>query len=131
MPRKIREEKLQYQRDYYLKNRDRALVAAANAREADKVNGRVKQKKWDRGARGRRQALIRDLKDEPCVDCGHEYPHYVMDFDHVRGEKLFSIGRAYHRSISVDEIIREAAKCDVVCSNCHRERTHGPKNASS
>ena len=35
--------------------------------------------------------LIEQAKDFPCSDCGNRYPSYVMDFDHVRGEKLFTI----------------------------------------
>ena len=31
--------------------------------------------------------FIRSLKAKPCTDCGREYPHYVMDFDHL-GDRL-------------------------------------------
>lgn len=62
-------------------------------------------------------------KKKPCADCGVEYPYYVMDFDHVRGEKAFNIGNA-HRRRGYRQIVAEVAKCDIVCSNCHRERTH-------
>lgn len=58
----------------------------------------------------------------PCSDCGLKYPHYVMDFDHVRGKKRFNI--ASTSSIpSMRALEEEIAKCDVVCSNCHRHRT--------
>jgi hypothetical protein len=42
-----------------------------------------------------------------------------MDFDHVRGEKLGCVPQMS----SVERILAEAAKCDVVCANCHRIRT--------
>ena len=68
-------------------------------------------------------AIIREAKSVPCLDCGGSFPHYVMDFDHVRGEKLFDIGQGRSRS---ERVLRaEMAKCEVVCANCHRERTHG------
>jgi len=64
-------------------------------------------------------------KDKPCLDCGKVYPSYVMDFDHVRGaakkgdlSSLISWGR------SIRFLANEIAKCDLVCANCHRERTH-------
>ena len=48
-----------------------------------------------------------------------------MDLDHVRGEKLFELGSTRGRqSKSIIAMEAEIAKCDVVCSNCHRERTH-------
>ena len=68
--------------------------------------------------------LIEKSKDVPCADCGKKYPTYVMDFDHVRGQKTFNIGeyqRGFHNTRKVQE---EIGKCEVVCSNCHRERSH-------
>ena len=53
-----------------------------------------------------------------------EYPYYVMDLDHrdpstklYAPAKLITLG-------SMKKAIEEVAKCDVVCANCHRERTH-------
>ena len=61
-------------------------------------------------------------KDQPCADCDVKYPPHVMDFDHVRGEKEFGIGESYYR-VGRKRLLAEIAKCDVVCANCHRERT--------
>jgi hypothetical protein len=44
-----------------------------------------------------------------------------MDFDHVRGEKLFGI--AVNMNISWERLEAEIAKCEIVCANCHRIRT--------
>jgi hypothetical protein len=70
--------------------------------------------------RGKRRAILLEAKSKPCADCGVQYPPYVMDFDH-KGDKKFNLGGALSRSL--DSLIAEIAKCDVVCSNCHRERT--------
>lgn len=64
---------------------------------------------------------LRRLKDVPCADCGKRFPPCAMDFDHVRGEKLFNVGEGVRFTLSV--ILAEAAKCEVVCANCHRIRT--------
>ena len=56
-----------------------------------------------------------------CADCGKYYPPYVMDFDHLR-DKKFNIGNLDFTSLSVLE--NEILKCEIVCSNCHRIRTH-------
>ena len=77
-----------------------------------------------RGARlrGRNRKLIREAKDVPCVDCGVQYPLCATDFDHVRGKKLFGLSEA--SSYSLQKVKDEIAKCDIVCANCHRVRTH-------
>lgn len=60
----------------------------------------------------------------PCADCGQTFPPYVMDFDHRPGEEK-SFGLAFAASgRSAVEVQAELAKCDVVCANCHRIRTH-------
>lgn len=70
-----------------------------------------------------RRALVYALKAAPCLDCGRTYPHYVMDFDHRPGElKTLSVSALMMRG-SLDDVMAEVARCDLVCSNCHRERT--------
>jgi 5-methylcytosine-specific restriction endonuclease McrA len=75
---------------------------------------------------------VRKLKDRPCADCGRRFPYYVMDFDHrPEHKKAFGVGR-FVASVSVSSTKRvdaEIAKCDVVCSNCHRIRTHNRLDA--
>lgn len=66
--------------------------------------------------------MLHAMKTVPCMDCGNSYHPYVMDFDHVRGEKKFNLSKAGNR-FSRETILEEAAKCDIVCSNCHRMRT--------
>ncbi len=72
--------------------------------------------------------FIRSFKEgKPCTDCGKTYPHYVMDFDHLpQFEKSFAIAsEGFYRSEEV--LLQEFAKCDLVCSNCHRSRTWNRK----
>ena len=67
--------------------------------------------------------IIDTLKAVPCHDCKNSYPTYVMDFDHREPkEKRFDIARCMAHPI--EKILKEIEKCDVVCSNCHRIRTH-------
>lgn len=92
---------------------------------------RNKRSYLDRNARAyqRHRELIRQAKSRPCADCGIQYPYYVMDFDHRDGvEKLFELNSVARNTIP--GILREIQKCDVVCSNCHRERTHRRRVAS-
>lgn len=59
----------------------------------------------------------------PCMDCKQRHPHYVMEFDHVRGEKVGNVADILHRN-HAGGIWVEIAKCELVCANCHRYRTH-------
>ena len=45
-----------------------------------------------------------------------------MEFDHVTDDKVFNIGARMHGSLR--QLLEEIAKCEVVCSNCHRTRTY-------
>lgn len=84
--------------------------------------------------RDRRAALretIARAKDVPCTDCGVRYPTCVMQFDHVRGVKLLSIGSATALVKSMKALLEEIAKCEVVCANCHALRTESRKVARS
>ncbi len=65
--------------------------------------------------------FIRSLKKSPCVDCGKSYPFYVMHFDHLRDKKR---GLSDMKTASKETILKEVSKCELVCANCHAERTY-------
>ena len=70
---------------------------------------------------------LRDLRRVPCIDCGGVFPPWAMDFDHRDpSEKLFDLGAGKGATMLKNRAVLEAevAKCDVVCANCHRIRTH-------
>lgn len=75
-------------------------------------------------ARLRNKEYIDAAKSVPCADCGNTYPPYVMQFDHVRGAKLFNLADAVNRGRSLASIQEEIDKCEVVCANCHATRTY-------
>ena len=59
----------------------------------------------------------------PCVDCNEPDP-VVLDFDHINDDKEFSVANGAVRGFSIEKIKKEIEKCEVVCANCHRRRTH-------
>lgn len=78
---------------------------------------------WSR--RKPKQKCTRDYrgrKNHPCVDCGKTFPSCAMQFDHVRGEKVDKVSNL----VNAPRLLLEAeiAKCDLVCGNCHKIRTH-------
>lgn len=88
-----------------------------------KEKQRIQKKNKD--SRNEVREKIRKIKEEsPCKDCGNYFPYYVMDFDH-QGDKDFTIANNLHKK-SWSIIEAEIAKCEIVCANCHRIRTHSP-----
>lgn len=110
MPTKNKKKAREASRRHYQNNKD-----AYKARNAKK--------------RAEIKEFLRQAKDKPCADCGQTFPPYVMDFDHREpSEKTYQMACIY-REHSWRKIHEELAKCDVVCANCHRERTFGKKAA--
>ena len=62
------------------------------------------------------------LGSNVCVDCS-ESDIRVLEFDHVRGEKIRGVSQMISRGCSWKTIEKEIAKCDVRCCNCHRKKT--------
>lgn len=69
-----------------------------------------------------RAAMWEYLRLHPCVDCGEADP-VVLEFDHVRGTKRCNVSQMVSSYLSWATILKEIAKCDVRCANCHRRRT--------
>lgn len=100
-----------YNRTWYAKNK---------ARHLEDVH------RNQRRYRREKRALINELKNRPCADCGGIFPPFVMDFDHRDpSSKLMGLSESVGRAWADADILAEAAKCDVVCANCHRIRTFG------
>ena len=78
--------------------------------------------------RVKRRELLTVLKDKPCADCLIKYPRWVMQFDHLR-DKKFGIGGKQNQGLGA--LLAEIAKCEVVCANCHAERTHQRRQLAS
>jgi len=69
-------------------------------------------------------AFLRELRAVPCADCGGRFAGHQMDFDHRDpSQKSFNLCSSRAALKSREQILAEAAKCDVVCVNCHRLRS--------
>lgn len=115
MPYKDKELQKEYQRNWFIKNQEKHKVST--------LKGRAKMREANR-------AYVATVKSKPCMDCGVSYPYYVMDFDHRPGTNKISKVAVLADQQSLDKVKEEIAKCDLVCSNCHRERTHSRKYGS-
>lgn len=86
---------------------------------------RIEERLYWRG----HQRKLNELRDVPCSDCGGAFPSWVMEFDHRDpAQKSAAVSRMIGRA-GVARILAEAAKCDIVCANCHRMRTYRQQEA--
>jgi hypothetical protein len=71
----------------------------------------------------RHRALLNQYKlARGCADCGFRAHPAALEFDHLPGvKKAFSVGNFGTRSLEC--LLAEVAKCEVVCANCHAIRT--------
>lgn len=87
----------------------------------------------DRTAQGRRERFRRlrqgqnELLDRiralPCADCRRTYPTCVMEFDHREPSLKLGMLSVMAGRVRIRTLLEEIAKCDIVCSNCHRDRS--------
>ena len=85
--------------------------------------------KWDRvkgnarrAARKRRDMLQQIKLERGCADCGYKAHPEALEFDHITTGKHLAISRI--KTYSLETLLTETAKCEVVCANCHRIRTY-------
>lgn len=106
MPYKDSEKQKQAKRDWYKRNK--AKVAETSRQQ------RARNREW-----------LNEQKSVPCQDCKLTWPPYVMEYHHrIDEEKLDSVGNLLMNA-GRQRVLDEIAKCDLLCSNCHRVRTHG------
>lgn len=108
-----------YMRDYYTQNKERIKAVNAAYRRAHRVDRAEHEAKQRKELR----QWLDNLKSAPCTDCNRSFPPICMDWDHVRGKRS-DVSYLVSRLRPKDVILREIAKCELVCSNCHRIRTH-------
>jgi len=98
-----------FNRRHYADNKDK--------RKAQVAKRRRELKKW-----------FKEYKEGlHCTDCGDSASDnpWALEFDHIDPtEKKRTISRMVSEGRSKDSILEEIAKCEPVCSNCHRLREY-------
>ncbi len=103
MPRVSKEANRAYQKKWYEANKEihKQRVARQKKRSRDWFN------EYKQGL--------------SCARCG-EADIACLDFHHTDPTtKEFAIGVGAHRGRSVETLLAEIAKCEVICANCHRK----------
>lgn len=77
-------------------------------------------------SRDRRALVVRYIQEykqsRGCMDCKIMYPYWILEFDHLRDKVANVVDMV--KTHSFDDVKREIEKCEVVCGNCHKDRTH-------
>lgn len=98
-----------------------------------KLSPEKRKKQVYKAVKARKKRLCEEvdkIKSVPCTDCNQSFPPYVMDFDHLdSNRKIDGVSKITRSGLSKEKILIEISKCDVVCSNCHRIRTHNRRIA--
>lgn len=87
-----------------------------------------KRKKSCSEAASRKQKInAKIIKEEKlrrgCECCGYKEFHFALDFDHIDPkEKSRDIAKMH--TASIETLIAEMSKCQVLCAICHRVKTH-------
>lgn len=67
-----------------------------------------------------RKALLIEMRGGRCQDCGYANAHAALEFHHRDAStKEFAVGSWYG---SLELLVAESEKCDLLCANCHRVR---------
>lgn len=103
-----RDCKRTFQSNWYVKNK---------ADHIETVNRQRRER-----TRTIRTQLHHYLAQHSCVDCGEMEP-LLLDFDHVRGDKIMAVSQMVSSGLSWGTILSEIAKCEVRCVKCHRRKT--------
>ncbi len=66
--------------------------------------------------------LKQDIKMERgCAVCGYDKHPAALHFDHIDpSTKKYSLG---NNTVPKSKVLEEIAKCQVLCANCHAEKT--------
>ncbi|MBT6690033.1 hypothetical protein HN903_04310 [archaeon] len=102
MPYKDAEKRKECRRRWYAENK-----------ESEKAHIRKRKleiKKWFLGYKAK-------LK---CMKCGEKHVA-TIDFHHNIGDKENGISKMVADGYSIERILRELKKCEVLCANCHRK----------
>jgi len=116
--------------DEFARNKARPDGLAASCKKCNsdykKLHYAVNKDKVVAKVKARKQELIdkcwKYKSEHACADCGLVDP-VVMEFDHI-SDKTMGIAEMVQQGYSWDNVLKEIEKCELVCANCHRRRTH-------
>jgi len=117
------------QKKYYNKNIKKTTNKfkkkdAENSRNYRKTHSEEINKR-DRARKKEKREWINSLKKKcKCNKC-KDNRYFCLEYHHLKPEnKKFAISAALRQGYGKESILKEIAKCIVLCSNCHRHLHH-------
>jgi hypothetical protein len=118
----VNEKRRAYEKAYREANKEKIKAYRDSRKDINSEASRRYREKYSSIPKPSKAGVYRDAKKKPCTDCGATFPYFVMNLDHVRGKKKFVVAYWQRSEITLDMLIKEIAKCEVVCVNCHHLR---------
>ncbi len=104
---------------------------AANI-EAQRPIANKNNAQWKAKKKAEVLGFVHQLKTAPCTDCKNSFYPWVMQYDHRNPvEKKYNVANMVNRRMPIAAILEEIAKCDLVCANCHADRTYRSNHKDS
>jgi predicted Zn-ribbon and HTH transcriptional regulator len=96
----------------------RTLNQKHYAKNSEAIKEAVNSRKFEA------KRLVFNMKHrKQCKDCGGTFNSWQMDFDHRDPSSKVESVSTLVKMGTIETILTEIAKCDLVCANCHRDRT--------
>lgn len=74
--------------------------------------------------RRRNRKFVEDHKaNNPCTLCGESDPSQLEFHHREPAEKLYDVSELVCGGAGIGRLMAEVAKCDVLCTTCHRRIT--------
>lgn len=88
------------------------------------VNGKARRK---RQINDKKRRIFELLCSSKCAICGEDDP-LVLEFDHLFDKRL-DLSALIRSTAPWEKVKRELEKCQILCSNCHKRKTHAEANS--
>ncbi len=75
----------------------------------------------------KKQQIFSYLCERECAICGEDDP-LVLEFDHLHSKRA-DISKLIQSNCTWEQLSLELDKCQVLCSNCHKRKTHRESNS--
>ena len=80
----------------------------------------------------KRKLKLIQLKNNACKVCGYNENMAVLTFHHVDPKiKSFNLDLNNIATKSLEDVLKESEKCDLLCQNCHQELHHPEFNLNN
>lgn len=129
--------KLKEDSEFFWKNKEKGILHSyckECKRELDRMsyssnshNRRERIRERQKRVQIELKEYVTELKKTLCCTICGESRWYTLDFHHL-GDKEYTIAALIKQGCSIETLKDEISKCQVVCSNCHREINYNEKH---